>query len=211
MDKVLAVTRNPCNRWHGTTIEAMVIIYNPEFKGQIAHADPARSGSAFMALAIQLMSMGGNTENGWNYMSSFVENLDGKVLFSSSAVFEQVADGSYKVGITYEEAALKYEKSGENLEVVYPAEGTSKVPGPIAIIKGAKNLEHAKKFVDFILSKEVQAMMGGIYRRTVRTDIVLPSHMVPNEKLGDIPYDPVWVGQNKDRLLGVWKTLFEGL
>ena len=95
--------------------------------------------------------------------------------------------------------------------MVYPAEGTSKVPGPIAIIKGAKNLEHAKKFVDFILSKEVQAMMGGIYRRTVRTDIVLPSHMVPNEKLGDIPYDPVWVGQNKDRLLGVWKTLFEGL
>ncbi|HBO35088.1 MAG TPA: hypothetical protein DD633_00565 [Sphaerochaeta sp.] len=93
--------------------------------------------------------------------ANFVENLEGKALFSSSAVFEQVADGSCKVGITYEEAALKYEKSGENLEVVYPAEGTSKVPGPIAIIKGAKNLEHAKKFVDFILSKEVQAMMGG--------------------------------------------------
>ncbi len=68
MDKVLVVTRDPCNRWHCTTIEAMVIIYNPEFKGQIAHADPARSGSAFMALVIQLMSMGGDNETGWNYM-----------------------------------------------------------------------------------------------------------------------------------------------
>ena len=96
MDKILAVTRDPCNRWHGTTIEAMVIIYNPklvapsdapkgwadllnpEFKGSIAHADPARSGSAFMALVIQLMSMGGDNETGWNYMSNFVENLEGK-------------------------------------------------------------------------------------------------------------------------------------
>jgi iron(III) transport system substrate-binding protein len=78
MDKILAVTRDPGNRWHGTAIEAMVITYNPEFKGSIAHADPARSGSAFMALVIQLMSMGGDNETGWNYMSNFVENLEGK-------------------------------------------------------------------------------------------------------------------------------------
>ena len=77
------------------------------------------------------------------------------------------------------------------MKVVYPVEGSSKVPSPIAIIKGARNLGNARKFVDYILSKEVQTVMGDINRRTVRTDIQLPANMVPNNKLGDIPYDPL--------------------
>lgn len=228
MDKVLPVTRDAGNRWHGTTIDPMVIIYNPKlvaeadapkgwadllnpkFKGRIAHADPARSGSSFMALIIQLLSMGGDNEVGWTYMKNFVANLDGKLLGSSSGTFKGVADGEYAVGITYEEAALKYERAGANLKVVYPIEGSSKVPSPIAIVKGAKNLDNAKKFVDFILSKDVQALMGDLNRRTVRTDIELPSIMIPNDKLGDIPYDTVWVGQNKDRIMNQWKNLIVG-
>ena len=228
MDMVLPVTRDPGNRWHGTTIDPMVIIYNPKlvsaedapkgwadllnpkFKGRIAHADPARSGSAFMALIIQLLSMGGDNEVGWTYMKNFVANLEGKVLGSSSGTFKGVSDGEYAVGITYEEAALKYERAGANLKVVYPVEGSSKVPSPIAIVKGAKNMENAKKFVDFILSKDVQALMGDLNRRSVRTDIELPSIMIPNDKLGDIPYDTVWVGQNKDRIMNQWKNLIVG-
>ena len=34
--------------------------------------------------------------------------------------------------------------------------------------------------------------------------------MVPNDKLGDIPYDTVWVGENKDRIMGLWKNLIVG-
>lgn len=228
MKKVLAVTRDPGNRWHGTTIDPMVLIYNtklvaktdapkgwadllnPKFKGSIAYADPAHSGSSFMALVIQLLSMGGDNEVGWTYMKNFVANLEGAVLASSSAVYEGVADGEYAVGITYEEAALKYERAGANLKVVYPLEGSSKVPSPIAIVKGAKNLENAQKFVDFILSKDIQALMGDLNRRTVRTDVELPSLMIPNSKLGEIPYDTVWVGQNKARLLEQWESLFTG-
>lgn len=228
MDNVFDVTRDPDNHWHGTTIDPMVIIYNPKlvapedvptgwadllnpkFKGKIAHADPARSGSAFMALIIQLLSMGGDNEVGWQYMADFVENLDGKLLGSSSGTFKGVSDGEYAVGITYEEAALRYQRAGANLRVVYPVEGSSKVPSPIAIVKGAKNIENAKKFVNFILSKDVQSLMGDLNRRTVRNDIELPEIMVPNDELGDIPYDTVWVGANKDRIMNQWKDLIVG-
>ncbi|MDC7244993.1 MAG: ABC transporter substrate-binding protein [Sphaerochaetaceae bacterium] len=228
MDNVFDVTRDPDNHWHGTTIDPMVIIYNPKlvapedvptgwadllnpkFKGKIAHADPARSGSAFMALIIQLLSMGGDNEVGWQYMADFVENLDGKLLGSSSGTFKGVSDGEYAVGITYEEAALRYQRAGANLRVVYPVEGSSKVPSPIAIVKGAKNMENAKKFVNFILSKDVQSLMGDLNRRTVRNDIELPEIMVPNDELGDIPYDTVWVGANKDRIMNQWKDLIVG-
>ncbi len=228
MDAVYAATRDPQNRWHGTTIDPMVIIYNPKlvapedvptgwkdllnpkFKGRIAHADPARSGSAFMALIIQLLSMGGDNAVGWAYMKDFVANLEGKLLGSSSGTFKGVSDGEYAVGITYEEAALRYERAGANVKVVYPVEGSSKVPSPIAIIKGGKNTENAKKFVDFILSKDVQSLMGDLNKRTVRKDLELPSIMVPNDKLGDIPYDTVWVGANKERIMGQWKDLIVG-
>jgi len=83
MANVYPETRDPGNRWHGTSIDPMVIIYNPKlvapqdapkgwadlvnpkFKGKIAHADPAKSGSAFMALIIQLEAMGGDNDKGW--------------------------------------------------------------------------------------------------------------------------------------------------
>jgi iron(III) transport system substrate-binding protein len=228
MQNVYASTRDPGNHWHGTSIDPMVIIYNtklvsekdapkgwadllnPKFKGSIAHADPARSGSAFMALIIQLESMGGeNKENqkGWDYIEKFITNLDGKLLGSSSGTYKGVSDGEYSVGITYEEAALRYQRAGANLKVVYPVEGTSKVPSPIAIVKGAKNLENAKKFVDFILSKDVQERLGDLNRRTVRNDVSLPSIMVSNDKLGDIPYDTKWIGENKDRIMKQWKNV----
>jgi iron(III) transport system substrate-binding protein len=221
-------TYDPAHHWHGTTIDPMVVIYNPKlvapadapkgwgdlinpkFKGMIAHADPARSGSAFMALIIQLETMGGDNPTGWKYMRDFVTNLDGKLIGSSSGTFKGVADGEYMVGITYEEGGLKYQAAGADLKVVYPIEGSSKVPSPIGIIKGAKNLENAKKFVDFCLGKDVQTYMGTVSRRSVRTDIALPPEMVSNDKLGDAPYDTVWIAANKDRIMDTWKNYIIG-
>jgi iron(III) transport system substrate-binding protein len=52
--------------------------------------------------------------------------------------------------------------------------------------------------------------MGDHNRRTVRTDQQLPYNRIPNDKLGDIPYDTVWVGQNKDRIMNHWKHLIVG-
>jgi len=228
MNSVYPETRDPTNRWHGTSIDPMVIIYNPKlvapedapkgwadlinpkFKGKIAHADPAKSGSAFMALIIQLQAMGGDNEKGWQYTRDFVTNLSGKLIGSSSGTFKGVSDGEYSVGITYEEGGLKYQRAGADLKVVYPSEGSSKVPSPVAIVKGGKNLANARKFVDFVLSKEVQTRLGDVNRRSVRKDIVLPTDMVSNDKIGDIPYDTIWIAANKDRIMTQWKNLIIG-
>jgi iron(III) transport system substrate-binding protein len=228
MAAVYPETRDPGNRWHGSSIDPMVIMYNPKlvspedapkgwadllnpkFKGKLAHADPAKSGSAFMALIIQLQTMGGDNEKGWSYMAGFVKNLDKKLISSSSGTFKGVSDGEYSVGITYEEGGLKYQRSGANLKVVYPVEGTSKVPSPVAILKGAKNLANAKKFVDYILSIDVQSQLGGLNRRSVRKDVKFAADMVPNDKLGDVPYDTAWIAANKDRIMNRWKNLIVG-
>lgn len=49
--------------------------------------------------------------------------------------------------------------------------------------------------------------MGDTNCRTVHTDNQLSANMVPNNKLGDMPYDPLWGGGSKQRLLDHWNQL----
>ena len=216
---------DPGHRWFGTSIDPMVIIYNPRlvppadvprgwgdlahprFRGMVAHANPVTSGSAFMALFIQLKTMGGDNEVGWGYMDDFVRNLDGRLLSSSSGTFRGVSAGEFMVGITYEEAALMYQAYEADLRVVYPIEGSSRVPSPIAIVRGGRNTENARLFVDFILSRDVQSLLGDVHRRTVRTDITLPAAMLPNEQLGDLYYDTDWISANRERIMDNWRDI----
>ena len=218
-------TFHPSHFYHGTTIDPTLIIYNPKlvapadvpkgwkdllnpkFKGMIAHADPARSGSAFTAFIIQLMAMGGDNPQGWAYVRDFVNNLDGKLLGSSSATFRGVSDGEYMVGITYEEAGLRYQAVGADLKVVYPAEGNSLMSSPIALVKNARNPEPGKQFIDFIISRDVQNYLGTVHRRSVRTDIVLPPAMTPSAQIGTIPYDTTWINNNRERIMETWRNL----
>ena len=61
-------------------------------------------------------------------------------------------------------------KKGATMALVYPPEMLA-IPSPVAIFKGTPNLEAAKKFVDFLLSKEGQEIVvqrghaAGAHRR----------------------------------------------
>lgn len=227
IDNLIDEAISPNRTWYGFNIEPMVIIYNPKlvkpeeapkswedltdpkWKGKIAHADPVKSGSSFTAVVNMIMSKGKGDE-GFEFIKKFVNNLDGKLIGSSSGTFKGVADGEYSVGITYEQGALKYMEADADLEIVYPSDGNTFLTTGVAIIKGAKNKENAQKFVDFLLSKEVQAQLGDIYRRTVRTDLPEVNGMVPLSNLVKIEYDMDWAIENKDLIMDKWKSFVVG-
>ena len=54
--------------------------------------------------------------------------------------------------------AVKQAVSGFPIKVVAPCEGTGYEIGSMSIIKGARNLESAKKFYDWALSAEAQSL-----------------------------------------------------
>src|SRR5690606_26779134 len=54
--------------------------------------------------------------------------------------------------------ALNARAKGSPIEFVFPQEGVPAVTEPVAIMATAKNVEGAKKFVDFILSDEGQKL-----------------------------------------------------
>ncbi len=215
--------------WTGTSPLPMVIMYNkklvkPEdvprgwedlldskWTGKIAYADPTRSGSSFTILATMLEAFKDRGDDGWVFIRDFYKNLDGKLISGSSGVYKGVSDGEYSVGLTLEKAAMEYVNAGADVGIVYPKEGTSSAPDGIAIIKGAKNINNAKVFFDFVLKSETQKYVyENFASRPVRNDIELSETMLPISDIKLVDYDLEWVSANKEFIVKKWKDIVIG-
>jgi len=215
--------------WTGESPLPMVIMYNKKlvsesdvpkgwadltnakFKGKIAYADPAKSGSSYTILCTMLTAFGKDDGKGWEFIKKLVANLDGKILSSSGDVYKKVSDGEYSVGLTLEKEAIKYVLAGADVGIVYPSEGTSAVPDGIAIVKGAVNRENAEIFVNFVLSKECQTMMATDFaRRTVRLDTDPPKGLPVMKDIKFVDYDFGWASSSKEKIMEQWKEIIVG-
>lgn len=186
-------------------IKGYADLLNPALKGRISMGNPAASSSAFAQLTNILLAMGGNYEAkaGWDYLEKLLVNTQGKIASGSQAVHKSVADGENIVALTYEDPAASYKKSGaRNLQVVYPVEGSVYLPAGAAIIKGAANLENAKIFMDFIVSKSAQDAFGSqLTVRPVRADAKLGDYMTPLKDIRLIFENYDYVQKNRNNII----------
>ena len=194
-------------------IEGYADLLNPALKGKIAAADPAASSSAFEHLVNMLYAMGnGNPEKGWDYVKKLCANLDGKLLSGSSAVYKGVADGEYAVGLTYEEGGINYVVSGSPVKVIYMKEGVISKPEGVYIIKGAKNLENAKKFIDYCVSLDAQnILINKVNRRAIRKDASSSEVVIPMTEIYSIKDDPDFVESNRQKWLDKFRDIFTSI
>lgn len=191
-------------------IEGYQDLLNPALKGKIAHADPSKSSSSFEHLINMLYAMGkGDPDKGWAYVTAFAKNLDGKLLSGSSAVYKGVADGEYTVGLTFEEGAATYVKSKAPVKIVYMSEGVISQSDGSAIIKGAKNMDNAKKFVDFLSSKDTQTLIANqLNRRSVRKDTPPGDGLMPMASIKLIKGNDEVVNKSKRLWLEKFKDIY---
>lgn len=188
-------------------------LLNPELKGKIATADPANSSSAFAHLTNMLLAMGGyESEEAWDYVRALFENVDGKICESSSSVYKGVADGEYVVGLSYEDPCAQLIKDGAPVKIVYMEEGTVYLPASATIIKGARNMDNAKLFIDFILSEEVQNIWGStLTNRPVMKDAQTSEFMTPLADIYVIEEDIPYVSSHKQELVDRYTEIFTDL
>ena len=146
----------------GVEVKGYADLLQPELKDKIVTADPTGSSSAFCQLTNMLLAMGGyENDEAWAYVENLFQNINGKVVSSSSAVYKGVYQGEYVVGLTYEDPCVQLLKDGAtNVAIVYPAEGTVFLPAQNGIVKNAKNLANAQAFVDFMLTEEAQVFLA---------------------------------------------------
>ncbi|MBT8389452.1 MAG: ABC transporter substrate-binding protein, partial [Altererythrobacter sp.] len=81
---------------------------------------------------------------------------------SGSAPIKAAGRGENTIGIVFMHDAVSQAVSGFPIQVVAPCEGTGYEIGSMSIIKGARNLEEAKKFYDWALTAEAQSLALGV-------------------------------------------------
>lgn len=185
-------------------------LLNPDLKGQIVMPDPSQTSSGWEQLVNMLYAMGGgDTEAGWEYVDQLLANIDGKLLQSSSASHKGVADGEYAVGLVAEGMVDIYLEEEVDVAKIFMAEGVVVNVDGVAIIKGAKNMENARLFIDFLISREFQNKMAGLTppRRPIRTDITAATSLPPVSEINVISIDETYVGENKAQMLEHFKDL----
>lgn len=201
----------------GITIESYADLLKPELKGKIATADPANSSSAFAQLTNILLAMSPDkdymNDAAWDYVAELIKQWDGKIQSGSSSVYKSVVDGEMWVGLTYEDPIAKLVKDGAtNIEIVYPKEGSVFLPAGSGIVKGAKNLENAQLFIDFLLSEEVQNIFGQeLTNRPVRIGAKTGDHLKDYNTLPLIFEDTDFVTSNKNAIVERYTKLFAEL
>ena len=151
--------RGPHDLWVGTNVHLMVLMVNekqlkglpmpktwsdlmrPEWKGKFAITDPSKSATAYLLVYGLLKQFG---REGLEKIAA-----NAVVTSSSGTTYKGTAMGEYAVGLTIEYAAQEYVAGGQKeIKLVYPSEGSYLAPEGMFIVKGAKNVDAARKFYE---------------------------------------------------------------
>jgi iron(III) transport system substrate-binding protein len=127
----------------------------PAFKDEIQVANPNSSGTSYTMLATLVQLMG--EDKAFDYLKALHKNVN-QYTKSGAAPARAAATGESVVGITFQHDAVVQAVGGAPGVIVSPCEGTGYEIGSMSIIKGAKNMENARKWYDWALSAEAQAI-----------------------------------------------------
>ena len=195
----------------GLNIQSYEDLLDPALKGKIATADPNSSSSAWNNLS-NILSVYGDTDEGWAYIEQLMPNL--VILGSSSGVFKNTQAGEYVVGLTYEDGAVGLVRDGAtNIRLQYPTNGTSASCFGTALVKNGPNPENAKVFIDFICSAEGQTALAAYQQGTLRytnANYEVPENawLAPSSEIEWVVRDVPYLTENKPAILEHWNTLW---
>lgn len=185
-------------------------LLNPALKGKIVSANPTASSSAYAHLTNMLNAIGGGNyedKGAWEFVKALFSNT--VVIGSSSSVWKGVRDGEYTIGLSYEDPSVQLVRDGADVKVVYMEEGVVYLPAGSGIIKGAKNMINAQRFIDFITSAEIQNAYGTtVTNRPVMANVATPDYMTNISDIKIIPEDMEYVYKNKQALQDKFKDIF---
>lgn len=206
-------------QWTPFALSPLVLIYNtklvranppdgwdsllsPAWRGKIAFTDPGTDGSGYTALNLLTQLF---PDSRGELLSSFADNLGGRIYRDSSQSVQEVADGNCYIGVAPEESALRGIEHGGDLALVYPKEGTCLIPGGLAIVSGCAHEENARLFVRFVLENDAQSYLSdSCYFRAGSGDL---SREDPKREFTPFPYDMTAAAENLREVLALWQSL----
>jgi iron(III) transport system substrate-binding protein len=180
-------------------------LLKPEFKGQISIAYPYTSGTSFTTLATLIMVMG--EDKAFDYWKKLDANIH-HYNTSGSACITQAGLGEIAIGIAFSHDILaKGTSKGYPVKGTFPSEGTGFEIGGLALVKGGKEQDLAKKFIDWCLSKRAQDLMQVWFRIPLNPEADVAPGATKASDVKLVSYDEEWIGNNNKRLIEKWRQM----
>jgi iron(III) transport system substrate-binding protein len=188
-------------------------LLDPKFKDEVQVSDPSSSGTAYVMLASLVQLMG--EERAFDYMRKLHLNVN-QYTKSGAAPVKALGLGETGVAIAFMHDMVTQIVQGAPVKTIAPCEGTGYETGAVSLVKGAKNPEGARKFIDWTLGAEAQALVGaGLKIYSIPSNRAAPAHAdaprLAEMKL--IAYDSAKYGSSAERtrLLRKWDAEIKSL
>lgn len=192
-------------------------LWNPELEGSIAIPDiTTTSGPLFYYATAQMegLTPGKDDEAIFAKLAELKPNVM-KTYTSANDTITMLNQGEISVAVLLDFSYTAAKSASEDYVWVDPSEGSWSGYNTLNIVKGCENMELAKAFIDFYLSKEVQLAeaLDGV-DSPVRTDVELTPEQSANFTYGKEMIDslliPDWttINQNKADWTAKWNELF---
>jgi len=185
---------------------------NPAYKGEIMFGNPNSSGTAYLMLATLVQVFG--EDAAFRYLRDVHPNVN-QYARSGIGPMTAVTRGETAIGSTVLHGVINEIVRGFPVEPVLPCEGVGYEIGSTAIIKGARNLDTARKFVDYALSAEGQKIGLDVKEYAIPTNrtVALPPQVPSLADIKVIDYDFAKYGSSSERkrLLDRWEKEINSL
>jgi iron(III) transport system substrate-binding protein len=181
-------------------------LLEPKYKNEIQVANPASSGTAYTMVATLVQLMG--EDKAFEYMKGLHRNIQ-TYTRSGTGPIKAVARGEATVSISFVHDGPGEKMQGFPVETVTPSEGTGAEIGSMSLVKGARNLEAAKKFYEWALTGSAQELGAAAKQfqlpsnKSAKVDERVPDF----KKIKFIDYDYAKYGASAERrrLISKWE------
>ncbi len=181
-------------------------LLNPAYKGQLQMADARTSGTAVTRI-FSILEVNGRDENkAFAYMKQLRPNVQ---LYTKSGGGGTLPVGLGQAGggIFFIVDALDTKAKGYDVSISFPKEGIGTSAEAIALLKGAKNPDTAKKLIDWATSAQMQGLFAKHKINFVPADPdvkIEPSLAAVLKDAKIFPIDDAYAGANRKKMVDRW-------
>jgi iron(III) transport system substrate-binding protein len=222
-EKIPAKYKDPNHYWVGVAVDPISFMFNakflkennlsaptswndllnPVYEGKLQMADARTSGTAISRMLSLNYIMG--EDAAYEYQKKLNKNVQMYTKSGAGGALP-IANGQAAGGVFFLVDSLDVKQQGHDVVISYPKEGVAFAVEAMAMIKGAKQPELAKKFLDWASSENMQRLYEKNKVNFIPTNpdvkVSDPALDMSNVKLMEV--DILKAGADRQRLVDRW-------
>jgi iron(III) transport system substrate-binding protein len=222
-DQIPAKYKDPNNYWIGVAVDPISFMFNtkflrdnntpvptswndllkPVFKQKLQMADARTSGTAISRILSLIYIMG--EDAAYKYQKKLNQNVQMYTKSGAGGALP-IANGQAAGGVFFLVDSLEIKQQGYDVVISYPKEGVAYAVEAMALIKGAKQPDLAKKFLDWAADKNMQQLYEKNKINFIPTnpEVKISDPALDMSKVKLIHVDILKAGNDRQRLVDRW-------